>query len=574
MTSANLQRLAAPWSLLDLQRARDGATAPERAALLRAWLATHRREWAHGCFPSETRYGFDALPRATLLRRLTSIPRAVPGRSPWRYAAEMYRGCGKTAGMRLIGVLGRGLHGDELGALLVNRNADMASPHSRAIMGLVPERRARQTVRPDTPFARLYPGVCWTGSVEAWTLHVPHLPGLNDGPSDFPVFTRGIGGDLRGFLNSFTRPTLAIFDDVETADSARSPTERESVWRAITEEAAGIAPEDIGLASVMLCNALTLDDASQRAEADPGWLHDRVGIWTHPPEETGLVRELEALWHATAGPPEARDAAVFAHPRAAEVESLTTMADPQRSVLWALCLRWSEGRKPFARMRECLRTSHGERTFDLDKVARCTLGRVVTRADGGTVPLASLDLVIWLDPRFSKHEKRNDYAAIVCVARDPQQRLYTLDADLARDRGSATRRRLWSMLDRLLAHGADPRRIRVAYESNAGSEGTYEEPFDEDVSERRRSALFAPVPEARNTPSTSIKLDRIETMEDALHAGRWQIAAHLIGSELWQQLLLVPHGTHDDGPDAMERAGNMLNQPQGGSMGSLYEHEW
>ena len=252
MTSANLQRLAAPWSLLDLQRARDGATAPERAALLRAWLATHRREWAHGCFPSETRYGFDALPRATLLRRLTSIPRAVPGRSPWRYAAEMYRGCGKTAGMRLIGVLGRGLHGDELGALLVNRNADMASPHSRAIMGLVPERRARQTVRPDTPFARLYPGVCWTGSVEAWTLHVPHLPGLNDGPSDFPVFTRGIGGDLRGFLNSFTRPTLAIFDDVETADSARSPTERESVWRAITEEAAGIAPEDIGLASIII----------------------------------------------------------------------------------------------------------------------------------------------------------------------------------------------------------------------------------------------------------------------------------------------------------------------------------
>jgi hypothetical protein len=40
--------------------------------------------------------------------------------------------------------------------------------------------------------------------------------------------------------------------------------------------------------------------------------------------------------------------------------------------------------------------------------------------------------------------------------------------------------------------------------------------------------------------------------------GRWQIAAHLVKSELWQQLQLVPHGTHDDGPDAMERAGSML----------------
>lgn len=556
MTTADLQRLVAPWTFDELSAVRDQANAPERAALLRAWLATHRREWATGCFPGETRYGFDALPRAALTRRFLSIPPARPGRTPWRYAAEMYRGCGKTALMRLLLVLGRGLHADEAGALLVNRNADMASPHSRAIMGLVPQRRARPGATLPTPFANLYPGVEWSGSVEAWTLHVPHLPGLNDGPSDFPVFTRGIGGDLRGFLNSFTRPTLAIFDDVETADSARSPTERESVWRAITEEAGGIAPEDIGLASVMLCNALTLDDASQRAEQDPGWLHDRVGIWTHPPEETGLVRELEAIWHTTSGGPEQRNAAVFAHPRAADVESLTTMADPQRSVLWALCLRWSEGRRPFARMRECLRTSHGERTFDADRIARCKLGRQVTRADGSTVALADLTISIWLDPRFSKNDKRNDYAAIVAVGRDAAGRLYTLDADLKRDRGSATRARVWSMLDRLLAQGANPARVQVGYETNGGSEGTYEETFDEDITTRRRAGLFAPVPRGIN--STGAKLDRIETMEDALHAGRWQIAEHLIGSELWHQLLLVPHGTHNDGPDAMERAAHVL----------------
>jgi hypothetical protein len=68
-------------------------------------------------------------------------------------------------------------------------------------------------------------------------------------------------------------------------------------------------------------------------------------------------------------------------------------------------------------------------------------------------------------------------------------------------------------------------------------------------------------PEWRNiswSTNASAKLDRIETMEDALHSGRWQIAAHLVKSELWQQLQLVPHGTHDDGPDAMERAGSML----------------
>ena len=561
MRAADLQAIVAPLDLAALRALTNDATAEEGATLARAWFATHPAMWSAALFPTETRYGFTAAPRARLTARFAAIPPALPGRTPHRYCAEMYRGCGKTALMRLMLVLGRLLHRQELGALLVNRNADMASPHSRSIMGLVPQRRARPGQPAASPFALLYPGVEWSGSVEAWTLHVPHLPGLNDEPHDAPVYTRGIGGDLRGFLQGFTRPTLAVFDDIETADSARSPTERESVWRAVTEEAAGIAPEDIGLTSIMLCNALSLDDASARAEADPGWIHDRIGVWERAPEETPLVRELEALWHSTPGAPEAKNAAVAAHPRAAEVEALTTMSDPHRSVLWALCLRWSEGRKPFARMRECLRTSHGERTFDMDKIALCHLGSTITRADASTVPLAALDVAIWLDPRFSKNDKKNDYAAIVAVARDKEGRRYTLDADLKRDRGSATRARVWSMLDRLLALGADPRRIRIAYETNGGSEGAYEETFDDDITARRRAGLFCPPIEGFNTPSTSAKLDRIETMEDALHSGRWQIAAHLVKSELWQQLQLVPHGTHDDGPDAMERAGSMLAAP-------------
>ena len=44
-------------------------------------------------------------------------------------------------------------------------------------------------------------------------------------------------------------------------------------------------------------------------------------------------------------------------------------------------------------------------------------------------------------------------------------------------------------------------------------------------------------------------------MEAPLHTGRWQIAAHLVDSDLWAQILACPHGQHDDGPDAMERAG-------------------
>ena len=574
MTSANLQRLVAPWTLAELQANCAKLGPPDRAALRRAWFATHREEWLLGCFPEQTAYGFDARPRRQLLQRFQAIPAYRDRRAPHRYCAEFYRGCGKTALLRLELLIGRFLHDEETSAVVVNQNKDFANEHTGSLMELIPERRARPKGAPDSWFASLYPGVEWTGSVEILTIHVPYLPGLNDAPSDHVIYTRGISSGLKGFLSrGMVRPSALYLDDIQTADTARSPKENNRVWRTMTQEAAGISAERTPISIVKLCNALFLDDASSRAEADPGWIHDRIGVWEHPPEETPLVRELEALWHSTDGSPERKNAAVFAHPRAAEIEALTVMADPYRSVLWGLCERWGMGRAPFARIMECQRTTSGERTFNLTGAQLlCTLGPSVIRADNTLVQMADLDISIWLDPRFSKHATKNDFAAVVAVGKDAQGRRYTLDATVERDRGSASRKRVWTMLDKLLALGADPRRLRIDYETNGGAEGTYEETFDEDVVARRREGLFCPPITGHN--STGSKLDRIETMEDPLHAGRWQIARHLVGTELWQQLLLVPHGTHDDGPDAMERAGNMLNQPQGGSMGSLYEHEW
>ena len=558
MNARALQAAVAPWTYDEVQRARRDLHPDDSAALLRAWFATHREELILACFPDETRWGNRARSRAVLQRRFREVPPAEPGRIEYRICEEMYRGCAKTASARFE-VLTRLIYGMEYGALFVNHTAPMATPHSDAIQAFIPRKNARSPSG-SAPLLTLFPGLCYSGSVTDWVLHVPHLPGLNDRPHDAPVFAGGISGNLRGFLSGFTRPTMLVLDDIETADSARSPSERESVWRAVTEEAAGIAPQDVGLFTLMLCNALAVDDAGQRAEQSPGWIHDRVAVWHRPPDESGLVRELEALWHATPGSPEQRNAAVEAHPRAAEVETLATMDDPDRSVLWALCLRWSEGRRAFARNRECLRTSHGERTFDPDRILLCELGREVVRADGSRVPLSALTISIWLDPRFSKNEKKNDFAAVVAVGKDAGGMLFTLDADLKRDRGTASRARVWSMLDRLISLGADPRKVKLGYETNGGSEGTYEETFDADIEQRRRAGLFAPP--ISGAWSDGAKLDRIETMEDPMHAGRWQVAKHLVGSECWTQLLSVPHGQHDDGPDAIERAGKMLEAPQ------------
>lgn len=561
MNAQDRQALVGPWpwadvqtEVADMERTGHG---DEAATLLRAWFASHREELILACFPEETRWGNRAGSRAVLQRRFREVAPAAPGRVEHRVCEEMYRGCAKTASARFEALV-RLIYHLEHGALFVNHTAPMATPHSEALQAFIPRANARSPTG-NALLLSLFPGLTYTGSVTDWTMHIPHLPGLNDRAHDAPVFAGGISGNLRGFLSGFVRPTMLILDDVETADSARSPSERESVRRAITEEAAGIAPQDIGLYSLMLCNALALEDAGAFAESDPGWIHDRVAIWQRAPEETSLVRELEALWHATAGPPAAKNAAVAAHPCAAEIETLAVMDDPDRTVLSALCLRWSEGRRPFARNRECLRTSHGERTFEAQRILLCDLGAEVIRADGSKVALSALHLSIFLDPRFSKNEKKNDYAAIVAVAKDGKGVKYTLDGDAQRDRGTATRMRMWAMLDRLLALGADPRKIKMAYETNSGAEGTYEEPFDADIAERRRVGKFAPTVTGRYSPSTRIKLDEIEAMEDPLHSGQWQIARHLVDTIGWHQLLAVPHGQHDDWPDAMKHAGDGLD---------------
>lgn len=573
MRTADLRALTALLTLEEACALAQDSTEEQAAAIMRAWYAPRERlaEWLCAVLPPRwIRLGFHAQARARLLARLSSIPPAYPIRPGVNVAFEGYRGCGKTAIGRWW-LLHSLVYGHELEATLLDRTPREGHQHSEALHhpSILLEHRARPkaddvAAYASTPMGRLYPGLEWSGSVESWQLHVPPLLGATDDGADPRVVLRGVAGSgaIRG-QSSTERPTVVIANDLETIDSARSPLKRATLWNKLETEVMGLGPNDTGLAVVMFGNALLDDDAMDRARAN-GWTYDRIGIWSGPPpEDRGLVRDLHALFDSfPKGDERAREEAVreAAAPHANALAALTPPTDPALSQLDVLLKWWALGDRSARRVLACDRISKDERTFDLEKVrthlCRIEAGALI-RGDGSRVPLAALDLVIWLDPRTSKNADGNDFAAVVAVAKDPEGRLFTVDADLQRVSGVQQRARVWAMLDACLSRGFLISRVRIGYETNNGSEQAHEEPFATEVTDRRKQGLAALVPEGHRTPSVQAKLDRIETMEAPLHSGRWQIAAHLVDAELWHQLAGCPHAQHDDGPDAMERAGWM-----------------
>lgn len=573
MRTADLRSLTALLTLEEACALAQQSTEEQAAAIMRAWYAPRERfgEWLCAVLKRHwIRLGFHAQARAQLLRRLSAIPPAYPTRPAVNIAYEAYRSCGKTAIGRWY-VLHSALYGHETGATLLDRNPNEGRQHSEALQlpHLLLEHRAKPktddvAAYASTPMGRMYPKLDYSGSTVDWTIHVPPLLGATDDGADFRIVLRGLAGQgaIKG-QSAENRPSIAILNDVETVDSARSPLKRNTLWDKIETEVKGLGPPDTGLAIIMFGNAIIDDDAMDRARAN-GWTYDRIGIWSGPPpEERGLVRDLHALFDSfPKGDERAREEAVrqAAQPHAAALAALTPPTDPALSQLDVLLKWWALGDRSARRVLACDRISKDERTFDLEKVrqhlCRIEAGALI-RGDGSRVPLSALDLVIWLDPRTSKNADGNDFAAVVAVAKDQDGRLFTVDADLQRVSGVQQRARVWAMLDACLSRGFLVTRTRIGYETNNGSEQAHEEPFAAEVTDRRKQGLAALVPEGHWTPSVQAKLDRIETMEAPLHSGRWQIAAHLVDSELWHQLKGCPHATHDDGPDAMERAGWM-----------------
>jgi hypothetical protein len=167
-------------------------------------------------------------------------------------------------------------------------------------------------------------------------------------------------------------------------------------------------------------------------------------------------------------------------------------------------------------------------------------------------------LVAWGDPADGACDTPagNDYAAIALVARDPVGYVYVLACDMKRDASSSQRARYWKWWERYS-------NAVCGYEDN-GFQALYGDDFDREREERRKARLpwrMAP----RGHRSTENKNDRLVSLEPDFTNG-WIEVCEDVPQLVMEQWRDVPSGSHDDGPDAIERAIWLV---RGGEMGEI-----
>jgi hypothetical protein len=193
------------------------------------------------------------------------------------YALAAPRGCGKSR-LALYCSLYLLLTGDCRFPLIISKNQTRANGELRTL---------RDKLKNESAFAADFPEVCapihamggWASTAIKQTAHgwptqiewsqshliLPTIPldVLEHWPKGMPslaqgqiIASMGIEGPLRGLTFRDTRPDLAIIDDIDDRDTARSATETETRQQIIDQDVAGLAGPGQRISRVMLCTVI------------------------------------------------------------------------------------------------------------------------------------------------------------------------------------------------------------------------------------------------------------------------------------------------------------------------------
>lgn len=511
-------------------------------------------------WPTRFRWGFPpGAARSSILARYLQTPPVRPDRPPFRLLVEGARGLGKTEIAREV-ALHRLLLGDETGVLFVGRTPPDSAAHVRYILDTIPPVRLREPpddsrVRKwvDSPLGALFPDARVSGGVEHAAIHVHGRLAH--------VWSRAPGGSIRGLNERGVRPSLVIADDLVTLEAALSPTQTETLRNVLDDDIGGLGTLETPVAIWLLGNAVAQGDLLDKLATSGKWLVERAPSWAPsiPPDSPEKLELLRLITAADATEDQARgyldvnrDAILRGcRPTAPEVDPYTLLR--LEAVL---------GARAFRQSFQCERTAAADRLWAMERAPLVEVrdGRVIWPDGAPEMVLAGCRAGVWLDPRGSDDADRNDYAAMALVVREPGQqdrvRRAVLRVDLARCRAVEQRAMLWRIFDHAVALGIPTKNIRVGYETNNAAKIAHEDFLQEDLRARRQAGKPAPANGIGGEWSSKGKLDieRIGRLEGPIEARRIGFHRDLLNTEAWQQCARLPHGEHDDAPDAIERA--------------------
>lgn len=372
------------------------------------------------------------------------------------------------------------------------------------------------------------------------------------------------GTEVRGVSHGPWRPTWIILDDIERSDRVRSARHRDALADWFDEVIANLGN---GYTNIDLIGTLLHREALPARIADRAETRFRqfVSIESEALDEK-LWERWRALYHDLNDPDRLAAARDFFEARRDAMLAGARVLWPEKEDYYALCaLRERIGRRAFdkekqnapADDRDAMFTASQLRRFRIegDRIFCEPLGRPLDAARP-SVAIGDLRIGGYLDP---SQGTGNDYAAIVIVGMDPVGYMYVLDAWLEQTASPVVQAD--KVLDLCGAWNCEVFGVETA---------AFQGMFIDRIEECRRaridrgeSLLFRLV----GRKPVLKKISRIARIESPA-AGGWLMFNQDLGRIFFDQLETFPTGRHDDGPDALAGAYDLLQELKAGPLRS------
>lgn len=529
----------------------------------------HLEEFAKFCFPEVAHLPFNAFHRCIIDRRKTHWQKR--SRTQRRaYAAP--RGIAKST-LTKIDVAHDIAFGLERVVVVLSATRPDASGWSKTVRGWFSDK--------NSPLVELYGPFTVVGGQEEFTITGPN--------GSVSIASKSLKSDVRGYNVGTIRPTRVILDDWESRKEVNNPNIRRAWQKILNEDVLKLGPPTGGtlfdLVGTVLHPDSILNRILKKKAPNRGWSAEKFQALARFPENMELWNECRDIYtdlDATADsissgarglyeeyrqeldePDAARLAAArcFYEQHRSEMDAGAEVLDQHALPLFEIfVVIWDEGLPAMLKELNNDPSDPSERIFNPDAFKRCTYkpdDGLITTSAGKKVSLSQCSVGVWLDP-IPAESTGSDYAAIAVVAKDRHtKRRFVLECGLHRISTSGQRTELWKAFDRY-GPSTSSRPRHYAFEDNGFQKAVIGESWTREVEQRQRDGKAANM-RPKGYTSTENKIRRINRLQPDTENGYVEFS-DLIPDEVFEQFREMPGATHDDGPDAIERADWLLGQ--------------
>lgn len=380
------------------------------------------------------------------------------------------------------------------------------------------------------------------------------------------VMAKSVGSEIRGTRNKADRPSMFIFDDLESQETINSPAVRNKtrVWFDTAAMKAGYSSGPWATNFVFIGTLLHKQSLMSIKVNSPRWksrIYKAIKSWSTRQDLWDLWKDI--IIDRSRGDSRFDEAEAFYYANEEEMMQGVEVLWQDGESYYQLQLQLIDGgRSAFNSEKQNdprdpdsqLFVMDEARTFDLMKKSftgtnemEQVNGREIFldrriyylyRSDGKTVMLSDLKIFGFLDPAMAKRLK-SDFAGIVVVGIESETKdAYVLDAWLDKVPPSKQVKKIFDLHSKWKFE-------KFGFEDNV-FQALLAETFE------KEAALRSTVLQVEGISHYKNKEDRISSMEPDLANGWLLFNSSLRNTEYWDQFELFPTGTHDDGPDATQ----------------------